>query len=529
MNLARWLRQRAEASPGAPALLDDGVALDFAALEARVAAASACLAGSGVGPGDAVALLAPNAVELVVAIHAVARCGARVVPLNTRLTPGELAPQLRVARPVLLLHAEALAATARAAAAAADVPTRALAPRGCPACGGAPEHAGRGPAEPGARASDDLAVLFTSGTTGRPKGVRLRHANLAWSAHASALRLGDRAGDRWLACLPLFHVGGLSLLVRSVLQGSAVRLTRRFDPERLAAILDADAATLLPVVPTMLARLLEARGRRAAPEGLRAVLLGGAAASPALLERARARGYPVLPSYGLTESASQVATASPQAPPAPASWTGPPLFGTAIRIVDAGGRPVPAGVEGEIELRGPTLTPGYLEDPAASAAAFRAGWLRTGDLGSLGADGALRVLDRREDRVVSGGENVHPAEVEAVLLDHPAVAEAGVTGLPDADLGARVVAWVVPRAGAGADEAALRGFCRARLAGYKVPKQVHVVTALPRTASGKLQRARLPALQPPEDEVWNSESLSRQPARSALASGRVKPSSSATE
>jgi O-succinylbenzoic acid--CoA ligase len=220
------------------------------------------------------------------------------------------------------------------------------------------------------------------------------------------------------------------------------------------------------------------------------VLLGGAAAPAYLLARAHDAGFPVCTTYGLTEATSQVATARPWRADVRERPPMLPLDGTQLRIV-ADGRDVPAGSPGEIAVRGPTVMLGYLNDAAATARALRDGWLHTGDIGYLDGAGGLHVLDRREDLIVSGGENVYPAEVEATLLEHPSVAEAAVAGLPDADLGSRVVAWIVTRPGAVVDAQALSGHCNARLAGYKRPREFRFVGALPRTASDKVQRRRL--------------------------------------
>jgi O-succinylbenzoic acid--CoA ligase len=343
--------------------------------------------------------------------------------------------------------------------------------------------------------AEEAVVIFTSGTTGAPRGACLTYGNFLWSAWASSMHLGGRAGERWLACLPWCHVGGLSILMRSVLCGGSVLVHDRFDPEALNASLDADGVTGVSLVPTMLKRLLDARGKRTAPAPLGAVLLGGAAASGELVERAWKLGFPVLPTYGLTEACSQVATLA-RGESGRAGWVpgsvGRPLFGIEVRIADAEGRTKPAEEAGEIWIRGPTVMKRYLDDPEANACTLRDGWLRSGDVGVLGGHGELRVLDRRSDLVVSGGENVYPAEVESVLLDHPDVEEVGVAAVTDADLGQRVEAWVVVRSGRARDPAALRAFCRTRLAGYKVPRTVHVVTALPRNSLGKLLRRKLP-------------------------------------
>jgi O-succinylbenzoic acid--CoA ligase len=290
--------------------------------------------------------------------------------------------------------------------------------------------------------------------------------------------------------MPLFHVGGLSILVRSVLFGGPVRLQSRFDPVAVSAALDAGDVAGVSLVPTMLSRLLAHRGSRAAPPGLQVVLLGGAAAAPELLTRALSAGYPVCPTYGLTEATSQVATAAPPRAGAASAMPMLPVRGTEVRIVSGGGD-VPPGTPGEITVRGPTVMRGYLHDPDATAGALQDGWLHTGDIGYLDADGGLHVLDRRDDLIVSGGENVYPAEIEVVLLEHPAVADAGVTGIADPDLGARVVAWVVAEPGTSLQVEALQQHCRDRLAGFKQPREFRLVTVLPRNAAGKLQRRRL--------------------------------------
>ncbi|MDP9399951.1 MAG: AMP-binding protein, partial [Actinomycetota bacterium] len=317
------------------------------------------------------------------------------------------------------------------------------------------------PGAPVPAAPHDLAapavLLHTSGTTAAPRGVTLTFGNLLWSALGSAVALGLDPAERWLCALPLAHVGGLSVLVRSAVCATTVLLHPRFEAEAVLADLARDA-TLVSLVPTTLARLLDAG--LAAPPALRAVLLGGAPAPPALLARAAAARVPVATTYGLTEAASQVTT------------RGVPLFCTRVRL----------GADGEVLVAGPTVAPGALAPD---------GWLHTGDLGALGGDGSLTIVGRAADTIVTGGENVAPAEVEAVLAEHPAVADAAVHARPDAEWGEAVVATVVLRPGARADEAELRGHARARLAAFKVPRAVVFATELPRTGSGKLLRRAL--------------------------------------
>jgi O-succinylbenzoic acid--CoA ligase len=293
--------------------------------------------------------------------------------------------------------------------------------------------------------------------------------------------------DRWLACMPLFHVGGLSILFRAVLYGNTVVVHERFDPAAANRAFDRDGVTRASLVATMLARILEDRGDRPAPPQLRCVLLGGGPAPASLIERARELGFPIAPTYGLTEAASQVATRVP----GDAGAGLQPLFGTEVRVVDAEDRDVPDGAPGELLVRGPTVMRGYVDRPAETAETLRGGWLHTGDVAVRAGDGSLRILERRGDLFISGGENVYPSEVEGVLLEHPAVAEAAVAAIPDADYGQRPAAWLVFRAGVAPDDEQLRAFCRKRLAGYKVPAAFHGVAALPRNAAGKLLRRDL--------------------------------------
>jgi O-succinylbenzoic acid--CoA ligase len=311
--------------------------------------------------------------------------------------------------------------------------------------------------------------ILTSGTSGSPRPIGLTYGNHLWSAVGSAFNLGIEPTDRWLCCLPLHHVAGLSIVMRSVIYGTGVVVHRRFDVDAVAASLEGDGVTLVSLVATQLSRLLEA-GVDLLP--LRAVLVGGGPVPVEVLEEALGRGATVVQTYGLTEAASQVATLAPHEAPARPGSAGAPIFGTQVRI-DGDGR---------IRVRGRTVAPG---------AAREDGWLRTGDLGRLDDDGYLYVLGRADHVIVSGGENVSPEEVEVVLLEHPDVVDAAVTSREDAEWQQAVVALVVAREGADPDEDALRAFCRERLAGYKVPKQIARVRELPRNAQGKLRRGEL--------------------------------------
>ena len=471
-TMVDWLAHRADALPSAVALIDDAGEHTYAELDSRVDRVASALWRRGIRRGDRVAMLAWNAPDVVELIHAVARLGATLVPLNARLRAGELAFQLRDADVAVFIADAALAQTAGEAAAEAGLPGPLVFPLG--------EEGLAGFERAGVRDADDpLCIMYTSGTTGLPKGVVLTYGNFFASAAGSAFNLGVLPGDRWLACLPLFHVGGLSIVIRSALYGTTAVLHRQFDERAVSASLRNDGVTHISVVATMLQRLLDI-DPAPCPAQLRVVLAGGGPVPEPLLERAATLGYPVVQTYGLTETASQVATLAPADAIARLGSAGKPLVTTQLRI-DA--RP---GEAGEILVAGPVVTPGYFRRPEATRAAIRDGWLHTGDIGRLDRDGYLYVLDRRDDLIVSGGENVYPAEVEAVILRHPGVREAAVVGLPDAAWGQVVAAAVV--AEDGFDAAGLKEWMRAHIAGYKVPVRIEKVASLPMTASGKVQR-----------------------------------------
>ncbi len=492
MLLTSPLAWRAAVTPRRTALCAAGRTVDYATLVARAARTADALHAHGIARGDRVALLLGNEPLMVDLVHAAAFLGVVLVPLNARLTPDEISFQLEHAGARCLVHGEGALATA-ATRAAAVAKTSLVLPgeRLAIPFEEAAEHetmSRRAEIE----TDDDAFILYTSGTRGRPRGVRLSYGNRVARALASALHLGAPPEERWLACMPLFHVGGLSILVRSALTGGSVVLHERFDPPAVNRALDEDDVTMVSLVGAMLQRVLDDRGDRPAPRTLRGVLLGGGPAAPALIARARALGFRIATTYGLTEAASQVATLPlDESDDAPIGCAGRILFGSELRIADASGAALPAGAEGEILVRGPTVMAGYVGDAAASERALAGGWLHTGDIGRLDAEGRLFVLDRRSDLVVSGGENVYPAEVEGVLAEHPAVAEVAVTGRPDDRLGQRVVAFVVLREGRRAEAAELEAHARTRLAGFKVPRRWHFVSELPRTASGKLVRRAL--------------------------------------
>jgi o-succinylbenzoate---CoA ligase len=454
MQVEAWLARAARTAPAAVAVQTPQAQLSYAELWDAARLAALQLARRGVRRGERVAIALPAGIDFAVALHACLLLGAVAVPVDLRLTPAERARAAADAR--VLLDRPLLSAVADADDEQAVTGTHEL--------------------------DDVCAIVYTSGTSSAARPVGLTYGNFLWSALGSGVALGVDPRERWLCTLPLAHVGGLSILVRSAIYATTAVIHERFETERALVALERDQITMVSLVATTLARLLEAGLRK--PPRLRWALTGGGPVPDSLVRRARAAGVPVAPTYGLTEACSQVST------------NGPPLFCTSVRI---GPAPAAGGGEtevGEILVAGPTVAPGAPADD---------GWLHTGDLGALDRDGSLRVSGRAGDTIVTGGENVSPSEVEAVLESHPDVLEAGVYAREDDRWGEAVSAVVVlrdepaapgrgmpPNPPAGVVEAELRAHCAEHLAPFKVPKSVSLrTTPLPRTRSGKLLRREL--------------------------------------
>jgi O-succinylbenzoic acid--CoA ligase len=454
MIVEGWLPRAAATRPGEVALQAPDGAVSYTELLAYASAGAAELAARGAGPEQRVAIALAPGLAFAQALHACLLLGAIAVPVDLRLLPAER--DLLTAGAAVLVQ-EPLSTDVRPSSADRYVAAR---------------H----------DLAATAAVIHTSGTTSQPKPIELTYGNLLWSALGSAVALGLDPRERWLCALPLVHVGGLSILVRSAIYATTAVVHERFETDRVLYTLRQQDVTLVSLVATTLARLLDAGLEH--PPALRCALTGGGPVPAALIERASAAGVPVSLTYGLTEACSQVTT-TPAAPgdelctrssdPAhPGSLSaGPPLFCTRVQIE----------AEGEIIVAGPTVAPGSLQPD---------GWLHTGDLGMLDEHGRLHVTGRKADTIVTGGENVAPAEVEAVLEAHPDVLEAAVLGRADERWGEAVTAIVVTRPGRMLEGETLRAHCARGLAAHKVPKQVSFVDQpLPRTRSGKLLRKEL--------------------------------------
>ncbi len=473
--VSHWARS----TPSRPALTFEGRTWSYRELDQEVRRWTQTLAANGVRRGARVALLSSNRAEVVALFHACGRLGAINAPLNVRLTDEELRPLLARLSPALVIAEERWATGLESVKLLEKLqPNDELVSSGTGA-------------DPTLEPSATFAVLFTSGTTGTPRAAELTVSNFAASADASGKNLGNAPDQRWLACLPLFHVGGLAMLTRCAWYGACLVVHGRFDEEAVNEALDRQEATHLSLVQSTLARLLAARGNRPFPESVRAALVGGGPVSSDLLQSAKAVRLPALQTYGLTEATSQVTTE--RVGEANGRTAGLPLAGVELRIADSGGNSLPPGETGEVQVRGPTVMRGYFGDKRATAEAFSDGWLKTGDVGSLDGEGRLTVLARRTDLIISGGENIYPAEVEQVLKRHPLIQDAAVTSKASERWGSVPVAVVVARQPAPSDQD-LETWCRGRLAGFKIPKRFVFLDTLPTNAMGKVDRGAIARL-----------------------------------
>ena len=501
-----FARRARKLHPQREAVVDAGRRFSYAEFLARCDRASAAFAALGVRKGDRVAVLSPNSHALLECFYSIPQLGAVIVPLNFRLAAGDFDYLIRHSGATVVCahpdHLDAVDSIARGlrrvrhfvafgAARGAWLDYESLlaaAPRECPAAA--------------VRETDVLAINYTSGTTSRPKGVMITHRN-AWMNSVGALvHFPMRTGDRYLWTLPMFHANGWTF-VWTVTAAAAVHLCLpRPEPAAVYSLIAEERATVLCAAPTVLIAIANGpeEGRRRLPRGVR-VLTAGAAPAAATIRRIESElGWSITHAYGLTETSPLITACelrpehagfdAAEAAALKARQGVEVITAGEVRVVDEQGAEVPRdGVSlGEIVARGNLVMKGYYRDPKATAQAIRDGWFHTGDAAVVHPDGYVEIRDRFKDVIISGGENISSIEVEGVLLQHPAVREAAVVGMPDERWGESPHAFVVLRAGAGAAAAELREFCRARLAHFKVPSDFQFVEELPKTATGKIQK-----------------------------------------
>lgn len=472
-----WLQRQAKTQPDEVALTVGDVDVTWLALTRRVQRTAAALNVAGVGPGSRVAALADSGVNYVALAWAAMWTGATLIPLNSRLTDATLSWQLQHCRAELLVIDQGAANRSLDLGNIRFVSIEDLTY---------------------SRASDAVpfvldtpgTMLYTSGTSGPPRLVRLTWRNHMASATASAMNLGVQPEDNWLCCLPLYHIGGLAVFFRSAIYGTRATLLDRFDAAEVVSHLERDIS-IVSLVPTMLRRLADVAGGleeladRLAAGRLRAILLGGGAADPAFVGACLDAGLPVIQTYGMTEACSQIATIPPALARDKLGSSGFPVLGAEVEIRTEEGLPRACG-PGVIWVRGPMVTSGYVNAPDARDR-FLGGWFKTGDIGELDEDGFLWVHGRHDDVIVTGGEKVAPTRVEQVIVQHPSVDEVAVFGVTDPQWGQRVVAAVVTDA----TVEDLNAWCREHLGDYERPRDWRFVEALPRTSTGKVRRNAL--------------------------------------
>ena len=488
-NLADNLTASVHRSPGAIALRQDDQTLTFAELDGACAAFAGQLAERGIGAGDRVAMSLPNIPAFAIVYYGALRVGAIVVPMNPLFKPREVTYYLQDSGASLLVGMAGDAATGAAEAGVDFIDVAEL--------GSVLEDA-QPQADVVERDGSDTAVLlYTSGTTGRPKGAELTHANLQTNQEVSGRTLlGASEDDVIMGCLPLFHVFGMTCALNvAVASGATLTLIPRFDPVKALEVIQRDGVTTFEGVPTMYGAMLAAdaaQGKTAQLPSLRTCVSGGAS-MPLELMRGFEKRFDciILEGYGLSET-SPVASFNHPDKERKAGSIGTPIEGVRMRCVDPEGNDVAPGEVGEIVIAGDNIMRGYWNRPEASAEAIRDGWFHSGDLGRIDEDGYFSIVDRTKDLIIRGGFNVYPREVEEVLYEHPAVAEAAVVGVPDDHYGEDVRAYVVLKPDAQATPEEIQAFTKERVAAYKYPRTVRIIEALPKGATGKILKRELP-------------------------------------
>ncbi|MFI8214839.1 long-chain fatty acid--CoA ligase [Streptomyces sp. NPDC085932] len=489
-GIGSWPARRARKTPHRTALIHGAHTVSYGTLHARTTRLAHALRARGVRRGDRVAYLGPNHPSYLETLFAAGTLGAVFVPLNTRLAGPEIAYQLADSGAKALVHGPSHTGLVAGLPSSTDV--RVHLETGAEyeaALAGASAEPVDEPVGP----DDTCIIMYTSGTTGRPKGAMLTHGNLTWNAVNVLVDTDLVADERALVSAPLFHTAGLNMLTLPVLlKGGTCVLVEAFDPEATLEMIERHRITFMFGVPTMFDQVARhPRWPDADLSSLRILTCGGSPVPTPLIARYQERGLTFLQGYGMTEAAPGTLFLDAEHAVGKAGSAGVPHFFSDVRVVRPDLTPVGVGEVGEVVVRGPHVMPGYWGLPEETAASFADGWFRSGDAARVDEDGYVHIVDRLKDMIISGGENVYPAEIEDRLLAHPGIAECAVIGVPDDTWGEVPRAVVVPREGAALDPDEVLASLTGCLAKYKIPKSVVVADALPRTASGKLLKSRV--------------------------------------
>ncbi|TCR20487.1 long-chain fatty acid--CoA ligase [Streptomyces sp. BK205] len=489
-GLGSWPARRARKTPHRTALIHGGTTLSYAELHTRVTRLAHALRARGIRRGDRVAYLGPNHPSYLETLFAAGVLGAVFVPLNTRLAGPEIGYQLSDSGARALIYGPTHAGLVAGLPGSTDVRTYVE-------VGAEYEQVLAGsPAEPidePVTGDDTCIIMYTSGTTGRPKGAMLTHGNLTWNAINVLVDTDLIADERALVSAPLFHTAGLNMLALPVLlKGGTCVLVEAFDPDATFDLIEQHRITFMFGVPTMFEQVARhPRWPAADLSSLRILTCGGSPVSTPLIAAYQERGLTFLQGYGMTEASPGTLFLDAEHAISKAGSAGVPHFFSDVRVVRPDLAPVDTGETGEVVLRGPHVMPGYWGLPEETAASFADGWFRSGDAARVDEDGYVFIVDRIKDMIISGGENIYPAEIEDLLLRHPDIAECAVIGVADEKWGEVPRAVVVPREGKVPDPDEVLASLAGRLAKYKIPKSVVVADELPRTASGKLLKSRV--------------------------------------
>ncbi|MEU9326901.1 long-chain fatty acid--CoA ligase [Streptomyces canus] len=489
-GLGSWPARRARKTPHRTALIHGDTTFTYAELHTRVTRLAHALRARGIRRGDRVAYLGPNHPSYLETLFAAGSLGAVFVPLNTRLAGPEIGYQLSDSGARALVYGPSHAGLVAGLPGSTDVRTyvEVGAEYEQLLAGSAAE-----PIDEPVTADDTCIIMYTSGTTGRPKGAMLTHGNLTWNAINVLVDTDLISDERALVSAPLFHTAGLNMLTLPVLlKGGTCVLVKAFEPNATFDLIEQHRITFMFGVPTMFEQVARhPRWADADLSSLRILTCGGSPVSTPLIAAYQERGLTFLQGYGMTEASPGTLFLDAEHAIGKAGSAGVPHFFSDVRVVRPDLAPVDVGETGEVVLRGPHVMPGYWGLPEETAASFADGWFRSGDAARVDEDGYVFIVDRIKDMIISGGENIYPAEIEDLLLGHPDIAECAVIGVPDDKWGEVPRAVVVPREGATPDPDEVLASLAGRLAKYKIPKSVVIADGLPRTASGKLLKSRV--------------------------------------